>query len=1173
MNSRRKKIALLLAVPAGLACVGVGAAAWHYTRPEVQRALALDALWRSGWTGDIGRVSLGLNGAFDAGNLSLTDAAGRRYTAPSITGEISLFGLLCGAVRIGSLDAEGLVLDLSRTADAASKNASGSAAPEPGEPPSVRIDRAHLAGKVLLPGRAVGFDVSLRDADTATGGGLVFEAHPEGLPSFTGEARLKLAAPVRGGETLPAFLDRARPELSVDAEVRPKAGAGAVATLSLETRGATATLVAKSGASRLDLRLSPGASGTLGYTGKLALEHGAFTPWTSETPPPFTAKGAFDGTFDSATGATKLALNASGYAEKSPLGPTGPRLFEADAAIDGAGGVWNIRKLHTKIGSVAAPDAVVADIGNLTVRTAGALALAGDESVSARVKLAGFPASWLAVATGDAFAFDEGRLDGTLALRREASGALRVASEDLRATGVKWSRPGAPALAPLDAVLPVSVTTTPEGDLEAKGTGVSLALAGRRFAGGGFAWRSTSAGAADLELDADLAPAVLPDGFIPGGVVEFCTRTGMTLAAKLRLNRPAAGAFVAKTASIEAVTNDGRRVLEVSLPRPLDFANLPADGRPLAKFSFKGAPLGLFNPLLGGPVIAGVAAKGDLDLSKTGSGWRVARTPGGEPASILGLSWTRADGSALLTPTDASGSPSWENSGDGWRLSLADMRFANGDGAALSGRIAFAWRGGVTGMETDISGDFGALRRSLPDIIPAALAAGNFTAKASHATPARFLLEASIRDLKTAPDGPAVSATLRSETTVDGATTAVRAPFVFAGPSGTTRATLDGGFTLKNGVRDWNLALTGDTLRVDDWIAAFSAPRTSSPGASGTKPVATPATPDAAPFWSGETGTLRIAFANIEAGGVALGKSTLALEATPDRIRTTTLATSWRDIPVSGDAALVFRKNTATSYGLSASVGATKVPLGRLAAEATPAARGVLEGDFDVALKGSGTAARSADIARSVEWRVDLTSHAGTLRFFAADNEAVRISGEIAGIAGDIAGDLGRIITPKAPVVGRTLSSFSLLRTALGAIRYDKFAVSAKREANGAIAIEAAELSNDSLRLRAKGRFGEDDGSGFASRHATVDATIEGRGALGAALTAIAPTAKAADPDWTPGPALRFDGPMRDLQANFFDNLFKSVASPARTTPTAPVRDRPEDAVRTLENALRGLGI
>src|ERR1043165_2480497 len=163
MTPSRKRLLRILAASAGLGVSALGVVVWHYTRPEVQRGLALDALKGAGWSGDIAVVSAGLGGEFTAEGADLTDASGRRFKVNKLSGDVGVFAALTGDIHIDKLSVDGLVVDLSGAKDVPDKPAGDVVAESnkvPGKTPRVRVDAADLAGRVTLAGgRSFGVDL------------------------------------------------------------------------------------------------------------------------------------------------------------------------------------------------------------------------------------------------------------------------------------------------------------------------------------------------------------------------------------------------------------------------------------------------------------------------------------------------------------------------------------------------------------------------------------------------------------------------------------------------------------------------------------------------------------------------------------------------------------------------------------------------------------------------------------------------------------------------------------------------------------------------------------------------------------------------------------------------------------------------------------------------------
>ena len=1175
MSPRRRRLALFLAAAATAGLTVAGVALWHCTRPEVQRAWVTDALTRAGWSGRIAAVSLSPDGVFRAEDIDLTDPQHRRWRVAAISGELALWETLFGDTRIRSLDVSGLTVDTA----AATDRPAGGTAPHAASPgftlPKLRIDRADLGGTHTIAGTPAKLSLRIRDFDTRSGGSLIFGIDPAKGPGLTGEARLRYAANATVYTGARDFLDRAAPVLAIDAECRARAGGRPLATLVLRADNTGGTLAATSGASKLAAKLVFGADGAPVLTGESEVRSGDLAPPVlGTTTPDFTARAAFKVSASPGLAAFRASLTAS--AIKTTPAPGSPDTLALEADLSGEpGGRVAIGRLTVSVGDAAGGALAAADISGLTYAPATGLHAGDAGTAQARLRCRAVPAVWLNAVTGDRAIFEAGTIGGETVLTldgTDAAGTPRGAP--LHLTGIAFRRPGTPALTGIDATLPLRLAVTSRGDIGAALDGATVTLAGAPLATGSASWRSDPAGDR-FGIDARLFPGALPSGFLPGGVVEFCTRTGAAFTLVAEAARTPAGDITVRSATLEAVAKNGTKALAVTLPRPLPLATPPADGRPLALLSFKGAPLGLFNPWLGGAVLAGTAERGDLDVSLNADGWRVARSGGGEPATIRGLAWTDARGTVRLRPTDAEGTPVWQGLKDGWRLSLTGVRFTNAKGAALTGALAFDWKDGPSAIDADFGGELLALNESLPDAVASGITSGAFTVKIARArADGASSAEIGIRNLKTAGAAGTATVDLRGTAKPDGGIVRIDAPLVFSGPSGVTRASLAGDFTPGKDGRRWRLKLAGDTLYADDWLAFAARPEPAAPAAAGGTPSPAPAPrPDTVPFWAGETGTFDIGFDTVRVAGEVLEKPKLALEAEAAVLRTVACETVWRGVPVTGRAALAFKSGSAAPYALTAAAGAARVDLGRLVTAFSPRAKGMIEGAFDIAATASGEAPTAPALAKAVRTDLRLTGSGGVLRFFKADNEVVRLSGDIVGIAGDIAGDIGRVIGKKVPVAGKALSSLSLLRSVLGSIGYDTLTLTATRLPDGAFRPAAVEIVNDTLRLRASGGIGPDTGGGFGTRIAAITGSIEGKGPVGTALGALG-AGGAKDGDWTAGPPLRFDGPLNNVGADMLNNLFRSASPFGSSAPEGSDRPAPviDDAVKTLEKAVNGLG-
>lgn len=1173
MSPSRKRLLRFLAASAGLGAFALGGAAWHYTRPSVQRALALDALRGAGWTGDISAVSAGLGGAVSAEGVDLTDAAGRRFRVNRISGDIGLLAALTGDIHIGKLSVDGLVVDLAGAKAPAEKPAVAPAK-TPGKFPRIRVDAADIAGRVSLAGgRSLGLELRVRNADTRSGGTAVFTVADSAGPVVTGEARAKFSGePVPGPDPLAVWrsLD---PAVSLDAEARPAAGAPVAATLALEADAAGAKLAVRAGTGRIELKVAPGDAGKINFTGDILIDRTAFAAWTRNPLPEFSAKGRFACAFDPATLAVDATVTASGDSAEPPTGAGGPRGFSLATSFSGSPeGPWRIRNLHAEIGAKGAAKPVVAEASALTVWPGDNWRVETAAGEAASVKLAGAKLAWLnPLVAPTGWSFASGDATGTLRLTRDAAGKLSADSgAGLAVTDLAVLRDGRPYLDKLALTLPVGATRAPDGALAAAGTKVVVARAGATVLEADFAWNSGATGAGVLTVATKISPGALPGDFLPGGACSFCKDTGLELATTARVSRSGSGATTVESAKVEAVTRDGVRALAATLARPLDPENIPADGAPVASLAFRGAPLSLFNTLLRGPVLGGVAETGDLTVSKTASGWKVARPAEGAPAFVRGLSWTDAAGTVRLAPTDARGTVAWEQTPDGWKLALDKTGFTNAGGVALSGDLAFVWSGGgLAKVDADLRGDAPALATSLPDARKANLSSGAFTLQAHHGGEGESTLDLNLTNLRPAGSGAPLGAVVRLRTSAEKGVRKFSSPIVLSGPSGVTKLALDGTLAGDAAGNLWNASVTGDTLFADDWKALFASPaggKATAPSEKAPRP-GNPK-PDTASFWAGNSGKFAVALDAVKVAGETVTKPRLALVATPARFAAESFSGELRGIPAGGSGEIAFKAGEPKPYALAAKGGVTALPLGKILATVAPNAAGWVDGDFDLRFSAAGSGENLGMLFSNTTCAVDAESRDGTLRFFKVDNEAVRLSGEIAGMAGDLAGDLGKILGKKSPAAGRILSGGSVIQKALSVVNYKKFALSLKRLPDGSLEMPAAELSNAALRLHASGRLGPALGAAFLDRNASVAARLDGRDVIAEALRGLGRAADKPGADgWLEGPELRYEGPLNNIRNNLLNNLFRAVSIPSLPVPDA-VKAPAGGAIRSIGDAM-----
>lgn len=1170
----RRRLLLSLAVAGVTGASALSLALWHYTRPEVQRELLLDALRGAGWTGDVATVSAGLTGDFLVESANLTDPAGRRYSLARAEGRVALWDTLTGAPHVERLTAEGLVADLSPGRETGPK-APGRASS--GRHRSFRVDAADISGKVSGgPGGGLRFELRARDVDTESGGVVVFRAASESGPVFTGEARARFSGGLVASDDPLAVWASLNPVLTVEAEARPAAESPVAVALTLTADSDSAVLEARSGAGRADVRATVSPAGALKAEGRLALDRTSLAPWMKEaTPPGFSARGDFHLTYDRAARAVDASARFSGEVDAPKVGPAGLRAFSVEADVSGApGGAWHVRRLHGAAGSPAEPRALLLEAGALTLHPGAAFIVETSPGRAVNLRLARAPLAWLnPFLRGSGWAFASGAASGELSLSRDAEGRFTLESgSGLNCGPAVVLRDGRVWLDDLSLSLPLKMERAPDGALSLSLSKAGLVRGGETVAGADLEWKGDRTGAGLLTAKALVAPGALPADFLPGEACRFCRESGLRFPGEVRVRADGRGAFRVESARVEGVTSAGVRAFAATLLRPVSSAGIAPDARPLAAFEFKGAPLSLFKSLPGlAAVPGGVAETGDLHVSRTRSGWKVFRPEGGAAAFVRGFSWTDAAGVVRVAPTDARASILWEQTPAGWRLNLGELSFDNPAGHALGGRFALDWAAGEpASVSADLAGDLPALEASVPATRALRAQGGAYALKANHAAAsASSLAEVSLTRLRfegSSELGLAMSARL----TRDGDAARFSLQPVLKGPSGTTHLSLEGSLLRRGSGRVWDATLAGGVFHADDWAPLWASPSVRADGAAGA-PSAMPEKADAAPFWAGHEGRLAVSLEAVRVAGQSVTHPRANLRLDKGRLAAESVSAEFQGFPAQGDAALEFRTGEPRPYVLTAKAGARTVAMGRVIGAVSPKAAGWIDGDFDLDFAASGDGATTADLSHRLTFSARAESRSGTLRFFRVDNEAVRLSGELAGVAGDLAGDLGRILGKTAPGVGRLLDGAAVIRRALDLVRYRRLELAVTRLPDGSFEVPKAELEDEVLRLFASGKIGPAEGPSFSDRHALVSARLDGRNAIAEALRALGGSSGGTDAaGWLTGPELRYDGPLNNLRSNLLNNLFRAVSAPALPIP-APVRRAPDRAVKALERVLDGI--
>lgn len=296
---------------------------------------------------------------------------------------------------------------------------------------------------------------------------------------------------------------------------------------------------------------------------------------------------------------------------------------------------------------------------------------------------------------------------------------------------------------------------------------------------------------------------------------------------------------------------------------------------------------------------------------------------------------------------------------------------------------------------------------------------------------------------------------------------------------------------------DWKVdsKLISQALHLSDFQAftalAADAPVSTTPAPTPIpEPAVVPSAPAATePLWAGVTGSLELALARIlvlpgieiinTAGRVALTRQELTLASLK------LLLGTGGTVQLGGGLRWVAPTG---SYALSADVQAADLAAGPLLKALDPTAKTTaLEGTFGLTAKLVGQGSDPASAASGAAMDVKLTGRAGVLRALNLDTNAyARLGGSET--LGQIAGAFGAAFGEKSEVGRRAkqVAAVNAFARRLGNLPYDEFTLNARRDASGAVEIEALRLVSPEILLNGGGGVQNLPGRDFLDQPLTL---------------------------------------------------------------------------------------
>ncbi len=1216
MGGRMSKLTRRILKTAGgcaaVAGIALGASAFYFTRPAVQKNFVLKTLEDRGIPAKIDSVRIGLGGTLALSGFSLDLPAGR-VTCDSGEIDFSVLSLLQKRIEINSLTADGLSFDLTQQTPAgenAPEKDASAGAPQTQEKPAglvFAIKDARLAGTAkLADGNEFSYTLKGIKIDSASGGEIFLDLKEK-------------AAPERSLALNTAFVLRKKP-------------ASAPQTLD--------DLLAADPAFVLTGTLKNGAYGTLALTADGDSADGT-KKWTARIATP-AGKSVFETTGNATSGGLvdarlKIDLDTDMLPFLGDFRELPHVKIAGDATVKGggsapiagkfsfAGDIRELARFAGKSGDIPAMKFELDADGSATRHTAAlnkfsfALRDAANETlVALRTKKTLFAATaggtpklldatgTLAVCTigklpaalANAFLPDPakhleiktGTLDAELVLEAEDAENFRLISKQpVRLSDFSASSAGAPCVEKIDGTAPVIFRF---GKNRRHFEILDIALT----AAGGLPLLNATAraeaagdGAVDFSMNAVArcdALAVQPAWEkILSGVAGQDWRIRFAAAGNAK------DGLLLKTAEISAGKGDGPAHFTAKNLLPIDTANPGKnEGKPVARIDAAGIPLATATPFLAGATLDGTAT-GTVLLTKNPAGITV-ETQSGKPVSLRNVSFFDANKKPFLKDFSLDGNVAVNVATDNskaWSINVADAKMNAGAGSALAGALAIKCdANGPEKLTADLAGDPSNLLRQPFLLGKDYVKSAELSLKGEYTRTGNCDVSLLLENVKTAENEPPAIKTLRASLlgNIGPKGGKLKMPVVLEGEK---CSDLTADITVGE-TRKLNIDLRGDTLNADDFLkiaAALSgekepAPKKPETGEPATGPEAKPAhvaSPGNTPARRTLELDLTAAVRQLLVSNLAFTDCAAEAHIDPTTAILSKLSANAAGGTVAGDARLDF--NTAapeTPCRLAGKIDFENFDFEQVLRAGNPAATKVINGRFDTRVNFSAVAPTVEALSDKLDASLNFESRNGRVAIFKADNATVKTVGELSGLAGDVANILSGILgSGKSAKLTRPLRAFGEIRKYLEDFPYDEAVVRINRPAGGDLGITRLLLKNDQLRITGDGVIALGDGKAFRDAPMKISLTLAARGTLASNLKNLKMLKEEirAD-DYTPGPAFTLGGSLNSMQNDLFSTLLRGVrddVAPAKT-PAAPGtenKDKVNNAIRDGANLLRGL--
>lgn len=1181
----------------GLLAIAVGATLFwieSQLRPEPLGARVQGLLADAQIKGGIARIEASLDGKFAAEGIDLTLADGTKIAAAAIKGEAELFSIIRGTYALRSLEVKALEVDLSHR----QKSPPATLAPTPSTP--VPTSKAKLPPIVLGPYAVTG-RLTLADGTL-----LRFSVRGD-------EFDTRRKADFRAGLTWPGFTvgkqqTEPRGEIILQAEFRrPLGGEG----LSVDD------LLADLGKLRLELAAkdgSPLAAGSVGFV---------FTAESSADKPGLN----FTGTLNDSANRPAIKLVGQHLAGLTTLA--------ADLDLDPARfGILSQQFPHVRLSGRAngefeaarwlASTELVArwdDLSKLSKSLAKNSRSEWQLAAQAQGNVEGFAVNRLAITghgvtitipqklTWKGGLLPENANDATVTIAANDADLVALnpflAGADLIATAGRWTgeaalsfKDGKPAVTSvrthslrgvtlerggkllmreIDAELPV---TSKDGALSL--APFSLNCAAGNIANGTLTLRPGAEGAWSAQANINV------------GLIELASQPnwedlptdklkGIRVSADAAVDR-AAGKTPVVTVAEARIFRQGLNLLALKLRQPLALDGTKPTGV-LAEVSARDLPLESLAALVPGLKLTGDLKRADLVAGFSREGLFV-RTEGAPLAfARTSVGW---QGKSWVKECDLTASLDLLVSDQATTIAFNQAELRNRERVLAAGEIKLGLGAGL-GTTLKLKGDLGALAEQ-PFAGPLnIITGGQYTARADLAQTGAIdvALEVSEVGLKQS-EGRIKQAALAARYVPT--PTGLQAEGTFKLQASQLSS---GRFSLTQTTAapktDWQAVVAIDNIDVDDVLSLL--PHTEDELSAPTAPAA-PAKPDRLPFWTQQSGSLRLTIGTAKAYGVNAEKVVVRVDADEKALRLTQLSGNLADGTLSGRGQLAFLPTMSNGpYSLSATLALNQFEFSSVA-RAVPAIKDFIQGKADASAVLTSVSGTAGELAAKLQVDTQLTSKGGRIRAFGDKDSAMSLTANKAGDVTEVLGGIAMLIggnkNPKVAKVGAAMTAAAKLQKAVADFQYTSATIKASRLASGAIKLETADIQNELLHLAAKGGISVDPKASFADWPMAFSTQMRGTGEFAQYFQALGFGLGPAAPDgFTDGPGVNVTGSLNQVKTDLAERLQQAVDNVRTSSSVAPTNSRqhasgnqaapttPTPAPRKrnpLEDLLQGLG-